>query len=231
MQEHTARVLERRTLTPVVRHVVLRLESPGEFSFQPGQFIQFVLDRHTLRIFSIASSPTGLPLLELCADVSPGGRGSQFIEGLRPGQAVTFRGPFGMFTVPPTNTRPLEFVATGAGIAPIRAMIHELFQAGGGRPVVLTFGNRTAADILYHDEWQKLAQRVPSFRYLPALSQPEETWSGARGRVTDLLPSRRTELSGRAFYLCGSPQMVDATRQVLRSLGVPEDDVHFEKFF
>lgn len=230
--EHSAVVVEKRPLTPVVRHVVLRLEEPEAFVFQPGQIIQFVLEPKTLRLFSIASTPAMLPLLELCVDISPGGKGSQFIEGLAPGDRARFRGPFGVFTVPAAETRPLEFVATGAGIAPIRGMIQSLYEAGvsSTRSVTLTFGNRTVPDILYHEEWLALARRVRSFRYHPTLSQPSSEWTGLRGRVTETLSSRRGELARRAFFLCGGPQMVDDTRKVLEGLGVPERDVHFEKF-
>ncbi|MDP3685330.1 MAG: FAD-binding oxidoreductase [bacterium] len=230
--ERSAVVVEKRTLTPWVRHVVLRLDEPATFAFKAGQIIQFILEPKTLRLFSIASIPAVLPLLDLCVDISPGGKGSQFIEGLTPGDRVQFRGPFGVFTVPAAETRPLEFVATGAGIAPIRGMIQSLYGVGvpSARPVTLTFGNRTIPNMLYHDEWLALVARVPSFRYLPTLSQPSSEWNGLHGRVTDVLPSRSGELEHRAFFLCGSAQMVDDTRKVLEDLGVPERDVHFEKF-
>lgn len=230
--EHAAVVVEKRTLTPVVRHVVLQLEQPESFAFKPGQIIQFVLEPKTLRLFSIASPRVALPTLELCVDISPGGKGSQFIEKLTEGGRVQFRGPFGVFTVPATETRPLEFVATGAGIAPIRGMIQDLYgsDVAYDRPVTLTFGNRTVPDILYHEEWLALAARAPSFQYHPTLSQPPPEWTGLQGRVTDVLSSRRGEPQHRAFFLCGGPQMVDDTRKVLEALGVPERDVHFEKF-
>jgi len=231
--ERTAVVVEKRPLTPEVRHVVLRLDEPETFSFQPGQIIQFVLDPKTLRLFSLASAPAALPLIELCVDITPGGRGSQFIEGLRLGDRVQFRGPFGVFTVPLKEARPLEFVATGAGIAPIRGMLRGLFEAGNRfeRPVALTFGNRRASDILYHDEWLALNAREPAFRYHATLSQPDAGWTGLHGRVTDVLPSRKDEFQNRVFFLCGSPQMVDDTRKVLEEIGIPERDIHFEKFF
>lgn len=233
MHEHAALVVEKRALTPVVRHVVLELEDPASFRFVPGQFVQFVLGPRILRQFSIASARNELPRLDLCVDVSPGGQGSQFIEGLRPGQRVACRGPFGVFVVPEAEQRPLEFVATGAGIAPIRAMIRSLAEGvpGAERRMILTFGNRVEGDILYDEEWRARASRTASFQYVPALSQPSDAWTGARGRVTDLLAARAGALSGRVFLLCGSPQMVDDTRTVLARHGVPDADVHFEKFF
>lgn len=231
MQVSTAEVLEKRSLTDVVRHVALRVRDAPAFAFVPGQFIQFVLDPKTLRQFSIASLVTELPRFELCVDISPMGKGSRFIEGLRAGDHVTFRGPFGAFTVPPAEARPLEFVATGAGIAPIRSMIRSLLEGNpAARQVTLTFGNRAPEGLLYDAEWRALADRVPSFTYLPALSQAPAEWTGLRGRVTDALPPRAAELRGRPIFVCGSPEMVDDTRNALADIGVPERDVHFEKF-
>lgn len=226
-----AEVVAKRTLAPAIRHVTLRLPSGAAFSFRAGQFIQFPLDARTLRQYSIASPPSRLPLFDLCADISPMGKGSRFIEGLRDGEQVHFRGPFGVFMLRDGERRPLEFVATGAGIAPIRAMIQDFFERGNPekRIVTLTFGNRSPEGILYADEWSALAQREPSFRFLPTLSQPPADWQGRRGRVTDVLRERR-DLGRSLFYICGSPEMVDDTRKALASLGVPDTDVRFEKF-
>lgn len=226
----TAEVLEKKPLTPYVRHVALRVLDAPALTFRPGQFIQFVLDPRTLRQFSLASLPAALPVIELCVDISPMGRGSRFIEGLHHGNRVTFHGPFGVFAVSFAETRPLEFVATGAGIAPIRAMIADVLQRPAVPPVVLTFGNRTADDILYHAEWRALAAQQPAFQYRPTLSQPPADWEGFGGRVTEVLAAR-TDLVGHAFYICGSPEMVDDVRNVLETAGVPQADVRFEKFF
>ena len=235
-----AEVVEKKSLTPVVRHVVLTLRDAPGFTFRPGQFIQCVLDPtppnglrgagpKTLRQFSLASLPAELPQIEFCVDISPMGRGSRFIEGLRPGDRVTLRGPFGVFVLPNEATRPLEFVATGAGIAPIRSLIRSQLQRGASTPVTLTFGNRTLDDILYQEEWERLAAQYPHFTFHPALSAGSDTWKGFHGRVTDVL-EQRTDLSERSFYICGSPEMVDDTRKTLAGLGIPDTDVHFEKF-
>lgn len=229
----TAEVLEKRSLTPTVRHLALAVRDDLGFRFTPGQFIQFVVDPKTLRQFSLAAHPLQLPRVELCVDIAPMGKGSRFVESLRPGDRVTFRGPFGVFTVPEEERRPVEFVATGAGIAPMRAMIADLLTRRNPGPsaVTLTFGNRTPAEVLYHDEWRSLAESDARFRYAPTLSQPPADWVGRRGRVTEALTARRAELRDRPVYICGSPVMVDDVRRTLAGLGLPEADIHFEKFY
>lgn len=225
----SAEVVEKRSLTPDVRHVVLTLLNTPQFAFRPGQFLQCVLDARTLRQFSLASLPSELPRIEFCVDITPWGQGSRYIEGLSPGDRVTLRGPFGVFTLPENATGPLEFVATGAGIAPIRSMVRAWLQQGTNVPVTLTFGNRRPEGILYHEEWTQLAFAYPHFTFQPTLSAAPETWRGLHGRVTDVL-SARADLVGRTFYLCGAPTMVDDARRVLASYGVPETHINFEKF-
>lgn len=223
----TGRVVENEALTPTVRHLSVALDR--EISFRAGQCIQLIIAApRVLRTFSICSPPSQRRQFELCVDISPGGRGSLYVAGLRVGDRVPFRGPFGVFTVDDVR-RPLEFVATGAGIAPMRSMIRDLLERNVRTPLQLLFGGRSEKHLLYHEEFLRLAGDTDTFRYVPTLSRPSRAWMGTRGRVTEVL-GRRTDLSGRAFYICGSPEMVDDVRKVLGGKGIPEDGIHFEKF-
>jgi ferredoxin-NADP reductase len=223
-------VLEKQRLSPKVYHLVLGKLSPGPMTFHAGQFIQFIIAPRVLRQFSMCSVPSQTAELEFCVDISPGGQGSRFVEFLQVGSTVVFRGPFGVFTVPEGERRTIEFVATGAGIAPIRSMLRDLLERRPEIHARLLFGNRSQEHLLYHDELLTLAREHSRFTYVPALSQPAPDWTGERGRVTEIL-DRGNDLLGRPYYLCGSPQMVDDTRKILAAKGVPERDVHFEKFY
>lgn len=229
-QEFSAQLVEKRSLTPDVRHLRLRLVTPAEIAFRAGQFIQLLVAPRVLRQYSLCSPPSKKGEVELCADVSPGGEGSRFIEQLATGDVFRFRGPFGVFVLPEQAPEGLLFVATGAGIAPIRSMISDLLSRPAVPTLRLLFGNRSADAILYDSEFRELARRGTAFQYIPTLSEPPSTWTGERGRVTDAL-SRWPELPRSPIYICGSPAMVDDVRRVLRARGVPEENVHFEKFF
>jgi NAD(P)H-flavin reductase len=221
--------MKKGVLTPKILHVHLALLDPPAIQFRAGQFLQFVIAPRVLRQYSICSPPSRSGEVELCVDVTPGGAGSQFITALRDGDAVRFRGPFGVFIVSEGEQRPLEFVATGAGIAPLRSMIYDLLERRENVSLRLLFGNRSEDVLMYDQEFRELAARDPRFRYVPTLSRPSAEWTGERGRVMDVL-QRWNDFRESPFYLCGSPAMVDDTRRILKARDVPPQDIHFEKF-
>ncbi len=225
-----ARVVRTQHLTPNIMDIRLEMEEPAGLSFRAGQFIQLIIAPRILRQYSICSPPSERHALDLCVDVSPGGEGSRYVADLRVGDPVRFRGPFGLFVVPDTETRPIEFVATGAGIAPIRSMIAHALEQPEDLPIRLLFGNSVEGDVLYDAEFRARAEQHPRFVYVPTLSRPAASWGGERGRVIDVL-ERRPDVAGRPFFLCGSPAMVDDTRRVLEGKSVHPQDIHFEKFF
>lgn len=228
---YEAPVVSKTSLSPTIVHVRLGLLAASPLMFRAGQFLQWIIAPRVLRQYSICSPPGNDPFLDFCVDISPAGAGSQFVMNLREGDLVTFRGPFGVFVVPLEERRPIEFVATGAGIAPIRSMIHDLLKQRAEVVTRLLFGNRSVNHLVFDREFRELAAREHRFSYVPTLTRPPEEWSGERGRVTEvIMRTSEEELQGKTFYVCGSPAMVDDTRRTLQGRGVAEGDIHFEKF-
>ena len=89
--------------------------------------------------------------------------------------------------------------------------------AGGG------FGGAAAA--------RELERTLPSFRYVPALSEPDAAdWDGETGLITDVLKRREESLTGAHAYVCGPPPMVEAAMPVLEALGVEHRRIYYDKF-
>jgi NAD(P)H-flavin reductase len=68
---------------------------------------------------------------------------------------------------------------------------------------------------------------------VPTLSRPERNsaaWAGATGRVTDVLAQQMGTLRGHEAYLCGPSPMIDATLEVLLSLGCKRRHIFFDRF-
>ncbi len=81
-------------------------------------------------------------------------------------------------------------IATGTGIAPMRAYTQWLFPENGpdrsqGKDIWLVYGTRHETDIYYHEEFEALARRKPNFHYLLTLSRAQESWGGLRGYVQE----------------------------------------------
>jgi ferredoxin-NADP reductase len=216
-------------LSPEVRLLTLRVESGSPLEFLPGQCVRIEqeLDGKLVPlVYSIASPPRADNCLELC--VKPGKKGSPAdrLCSTRVGAQLRISRPQGGFVVQQRSPASL-FLAAGTGIAPIRSMIHSL--AGAGRhELCLIFGARSMESLLFHSEFLDLARRNSDFRYVPVLSRPHETWTGASGYVQHHLGAISPTRDARA-YLCGPLAMVETASRILCERGWPEEMIHYER--
>ncbi len=133
-----------------------------------------------------------------------------------------------------TNRRYL-LVGTGTGVTPYRAMLPQLEKAIAERgvEVVLLMGARTPEELLYGDDFRAFADRHPAFRFVPCFSRelPEAPHADVRhGYVQQFLPEFAPSAEGDIAYLCGNPNMVDATFDALKDAGLPIPLIRREKY-
>lgn len=164
----------------------------------------------------------------------PAGKGSTYLYSLKPGDAVCFSGPFGDFAIRPGG-REKVFIGGGAGMAPLRAMVHACLDAGASERMHFWYGARTLRDAPYVDEMAALARRHGNFSWHLVLSEEAECGAGLlKGLVHeaahDALLRDHPDLQACDFYLCGPPAMLSATRQLLQRLGVAEERIAFDDF-
>jgi Na+-transporting NADH:ubiquinone oxidoreductase subunit F len=162
----------------------------------------------------------------------PGGICTTYVfNHLSVGDSVNVNGPYGDFHLRDSD-REIVFVAGGSGMAPIKSMLYDMAERGLGRKATYFFGARTTRDLFLVEEMRALEGRLPGFRFVPALSNatPEDQWEGERGLITEVLDRRYQSLEHHEAYLCGSPGMIDACVKVLKSKGLPEELVFYDKF-
>jgi propane monooxygenase reductase component len=137
-----------------------------------------------------------------------------------------------VFTLREKSDRPLLFIGGGAGMAPILALLRAMAENGTERPAVYYYGARGPDDLFHLDELAELEQRLPNFRFVPALSHcaDDADWDGERGLITDVVSRLEQEMGEVDAYLCGPPPMVDAAIAMLDQGGVPESRVYYDKF-
>jgi len=235
IQNAVAEVVSIDRVTHDLRHLVLRLIEPAEITFFPGQYMDIkVPGTEVTRSFSMANtSSKENGRLEFVIKVYPGGVFSSLIdERLTAGDRLELTGPFGVFTLRDAPDRDLVFVGGGAGLAPILALLRSMAERGIARKAVFYYGARTARDLCFVEEIQALREKLPDFRFVPALSEPAdgEQWDGEVGFVTDVLRRHEVDLRGAHAYLCGPPPMVEAAMPLLAQLGTPEKHIYFDKF-
>ncbi|RCR70786.1 NADH:ubiquinone reductase (Na(+)-transporting) subunit F [Larkinella punicea] len=161
---------------------------------------------------------------------------SSYVFSRKPGDKVTISGPFGEFHVKPTE-REMMYIGGGAGMAPLRSHIFHLFQTQHTtRKVSYWYGARSKREIFYEEDFRKIEQEYPNFKFEIALSEPlpEDNWQGHVGFihqvVLDHYLRNHPEPEDIEYYLCGPPMMLSAVQKMLDDLGVPKSNIAFDDF-
>jgi len=166
----------------------------------------------------------------------PPGIASSYIFQLKPGDKVVISGPYGEFFAKDTN-REMLYIGGGAGMAPMRSHIFDLFHTKKtDRKVSFWYGARSKREMFYDDHFKKIAEESPNFRYEVALSdpKPEDEWTGYTGFihqvVLDQYLKNHPDPTEIEYYLCGPPMMIAAVQKMLYDLGVEKEMIAFDEF-
>jgi CDP-4-dehydro-6-deoxyglucose reductase, E3 len=196
---------------------VLRLMlAPGAgFDYFPGQYVQVLLKDGSRRSYSMATRSPRDNQLELHIRHMPGGVFSGHVfNALQPKAILRMEGPFGSFYLRDSE-RPMIFLASGTGFAPIQALLEQLRESDNRRPVYLYWGGRRREDLYRHEQLLAWEAQLPWLRYTPVLSDPTPAcdWQGATGFVHRQVLSDFQSLKGFEVYACGAPIVVDSARR------------------
>jgi len=200
--------------------IVLRLQLPASDAFQyhAGQYVEFLLRDGDRRSYSMANAPhtqAVQPSVELHLRHMPGGKFTDHVFGaLKEKDILRIEGPYGSFYLREDSPKPLIFLASGTGFAPIKAIIEHMQFKGINRPTTLYWGGRRPAD-LYQSAWiEAQLASMPHLRYVPVVSdaQPEDQWTGRTGFVHRAVLQDFPNLSGHQVYACGAPIVVESAR-------------------
>jgi Na+-transporting NADH:ubiquinone oxidoreductase subunit F len=177
--------------------------------------------------------------------VNPG-IASSYIFSKKPGDTVTISGPYGEFFINDSDAEML-YVGGGAGMAPMRSHLYELFRTiETGRKVTFWYGGRSKRELFYVDHFRALEKDYPNFKFYIALSEPleEDNWKvkdsldsegdGFTGFihqvVIDNYLSKHDSPEDIEVYFCGPPLMNVAVAKMAEDFGVPPENVRFDDF-
>ena len=177
--------------------------------------------------------------------VNPG-IASSYIFSKKPGDAVTISGPYGEFFINDSDAEML-YVGGGAGMAPMRSHLYELFRTiKTGRKVTFWYGGRSKRELFYVEHFRALEKDFPNFKFYIALSEPleEDNWKvkdslegdgdGFVGFihqvVIDNYLSKHDSPEDIEVYFCGPPLMNQAVDKMAEDFGVPPENVRFDDF-
>ncbi len=218
--------------------VTLRLRLADAAGFLPGQYYNVRLavpgrPRPVQRAYSVGSSPVPDPsMIDLGIREVPGGLLSPLLVGLRAGDRLSVRGPYGRFTWDGRDGGPVLLVGAGSGMVPLMSMVRHAAQRGRGDPVVLVCSAITYCHAFYREELAALVARHPWLRVVHCITRdPAEPRAHYHRRVDSTVLSE--SLDGNhpvAAYLCGPPAMVESVAAALVGLGVAPETIWKEKY-
>ncbi len=221
--------------------MILRIKLPSSerLLYRAGQYMEIILKDGKRRSFSMANAPHDDALIELHIRHLPGGAFTDRLFGVREPvlkarEILRFEGPHGSFFLRDESTKPIIFLASGTGFAPIKAIIEHMIYSGNKRRAVLYWGGRRPRD-LYLDHLAKswASKRPDVFAYVPVISeaQTEDDWTGRTGFVHTAVMHDFPDLSGYQVYACGAPIVVSSARSDFVSrCGLSEDDFFADSF-
>lgn len=211
-----------------------KLTAPTELNFRAGQFVNIKVEdgnpKMLFRSYSIMSPPQEKDTIKTCIKLVPGGRATTWLCSIDEGTPVTLMGPLGIFKFNESSEKNSVFIATGTGITPLICMINDQLEKGNTRPIHLLWGFRYEKDVFYKEMLRHMSERYQNFTYTVTISRPENSWTGARGRVTEWLTNSLAEPANTQVYICGVGEMVLDAAALCEKLGMPKEDVHFERY-
>lgn len=216
-------------IAPDVLRIRLRLPPGSALSHFPGQYIEAIGPGGIRRSYSLATAGSDGTPLELHVRAVEGGAMSDYwFHHAKDNDLLRLHGPLGTFVLRDVAGIDLILLATGTGIAPVKAILESLpalTPEQSPRSVTVLWGGRIPAD-LYLD----IGALPGMHRYVPVLSRADGAWGGARGHVQDVLLGLQPDLRNAAVYACGSDAMIHGARETLLRAGLPAGRFHSDAF-
>ena len=229
-----ARVEKKVLLTPDTMAIYIKLPSNERLEFRAGQFVEFIMKNGLRRAYSIANAPHDDAVLEFHLHKIENGVFTSFIFDEMPEKAILrLEAPFGSFYLREDSDKPIIFVASGTGFAPIKGIIehaiHTKKSRKNSRKMVLYWGAKTEAD-LYMNDLAACWASEHDVQYIPVLSRANSLWTGRTGYPQEAVMTDYADLSAFEVYACGAPKMVDLALQAFKTKGLAEDAFFSDAF-
>ncbi len=207
--------------------------------------IESKVDEETIRAYSMANYPEEEGIIMLNVRIAspppnnlslPAGKMSSYIWSLKEGDKVTISGPFGEFFAKETDAE-MVFIGGGAGMAPMRSHIFDqLRRLKSKRKISFWYGARSKREMFYVEDFDELAEENENFVWHTALSdpQPEDNWEGYTGFIHNVLFENylrdHEAPEDCEYYMCGPPVMNAAVINMLKELGVEDENILLDDF-
>ena len=210
----------------------------------------------TIRAYSMANYPDEGDIITLTVRIAtppfkpkpevgfmdvPCGIASTYIFSLKPGDKVMMSGPYGDFHPIFDSKREMIWVGGGAGMAPLRAQIMHMLKTlhTTDREMHYFYGARAIDEVFFMEDFLEMEKEFPNFHFHLALDRPDPKADSLGVKYTagfiapvmgDTYLKQHDAPEDIEYYLCGPPMMAKTVLDLLHSLGVEDDMIHFDNF-
>lgn len=210
--------------TATVKRFQFELEE-DTWDFTPGQHtvIEFEDDEgnNIDRPYTIMSLP-GEKMFELAIKKYPDGKASSWMHDREVGDEIRFAEPSGNLGVQ-NYEKDVVFISTGTGAVPMFTMSRDYLRNGSGH-IYYFHGEKTRDTILFKQDMELLEAENQNLDVIFSLTD-EEGYHGKTGYIQDHVPEVLDSLENKHFYICGVPEMVVQTKNLLLENGVDEENI------
>ncbi|WP_372776909.1 FAD-binding oxidoreductase [Litorivivens sp.] len=207
--------------------ITFRTPPDSSLDYLPGQYIEIIGAEGLRRSYSIANAPRVDGKVSIHVRRVQDGRMSNYwFSDARVGDLLRLEGPMGTFCLRKSKARSLIFLATGTGIAPIKAMLEQYLIAGDANhfdQIFVYWGGRYLKDIYWAPEFETLP-----LSFVPTLSR--ESWGGRKGYVQQAVLDDKISLDDSVVYACGSEDMIRSASSLLISAGLHSSNFYSDAF-
>jgi len=222
-----ARINSLELLSEDIMQVKLRMPPASNFVFLEGQFIDIIGPNSVRRSYSIASISSNKEIILLIKRVKGGELSNYWFNEAKSSDLLRIEGPKGTFFLR-DRAKPLVFLATGTGIAPIISILDGLDSNPDFHQtenISLFWGNRVQRDFVWKPNFKKI-----NVDFYPIISRKDDEWKGQVGYVQDV--ALRISDSARKVnvYACGASEMINSAKFSFVGAGLSESDFYSDAF-
>ncbi|MCJ7450422.1 MAG: FAD-dependent oxidoreductase [Candidatus Nanohaloarchaeota archaeon QJJ-9] len=223
----TAEFVSIHRMTPKVKQFQLKLID-SSWDFKPGQHTVIHFDRDGKQV-NRPYTPTSLPFnsgkeFTLAIKRYGDGNASLYMHNREVGDNIEVEEPHGNLYLRNFD-RDVVFVSTGTGITPMVTMLKHYIKEGRGKAYFF-YGEKTQENIMYRETLDQLEAENKDLKVYYSLS--DEEWKGMEGHIQEYIPKKLERFGEKDFYVCGVPQMVVQTEELLKEKGVEPGRVFTE---
>ncbi len=229
-------LLSFKDIAPTVRHFAFKRTDGKGLNFIAGQFITFMLqdseDKLRRRSYSLGSPTTSNEILEIAISYVPEGVASVYFFNMKVGDKLPAMGPAGRLILKDEEVRKIILVGTGTGIVPYKPMFPELADKSANTEIHILLGAQYRKDALYQEDFINFAEKHENVHFKMCLSREKDDLKSheVTGYVQHQFAELNLDPETDVVYVCGNPNMIDQSYEMLTNAGFNAKGVRREKY-